>query len=77
MLGKGTVLIGGITAQSVSQSTELAMAMQRNGEPRALPADYAETNVSAKVVKLIQSYTPIVNQTVWLKRPLSAEKSDG
>ena len=30
--------------------------------------DYADTNVSVKVVKLIQSYTKIVNQTVWLKR---------
>ena len=30
--------------------------------------DYADTNVSVKVVKLIQSYTKIVNETVWLKR---------
>ena len=42
--------------------------MQRAGEPRAMPADYQDTNVSVKVVKLIQSYTPIVNETVWLKR---------
>ncbi len=68
VLDKGTVVVGGITAQSVLQAAELAIAMQRNGEPRALPADYADTNVSAKVVKLIQSYTPIVNETVWLKR---------
>jgi len=42
--------------------------MQRNDEPCAMPLDYEDVNVSAKVVKLIQSYTPIVNQTVWLKR---------
>ena len=68
VLDKGTVVIGGITQDSVQQAAELAIAMQRAGEPRAMPADYADVNVSAKVVKLIQSYTPIVNQTVWLKR---------
>ena len=67
VLDKGTVVIGGITTQSVTQATELAIAMQRAGEGRAMPADYADENVSAKVIKLIQSYTPIVNQTVWLK----------
>jgi len=68
VLDKGTVVIGGITQQSVQQAAELAIAMQRNNEPRAMPMDYEDTNVSAKVVKLIQSYTPIVNETVWLKR---------
>ncbi len=77
VLDKGTVVIGGITAGSVLQAAELAIAMQRNAEPRELPADYTDANVSAKVVRLIQSYTPIVNQTVWLRRPLSVEKSDG
>ncbi len=67
VLDKGAIVIGGITQASVRQAAELAIAMQRNQEPRALPADYADTNVGAKVVKLIQSYTPIVNQTVWLK----------
>lgn len=68
VLDKGTVVIGGITQQSVQQAAELAIAMQQNAEPRAMPLDYEDTNVSVKVVKLIQSYTPIVNQTVWLKR---------
>ena len=68
VLDKGTVVIGGITQKSVEQAAELAIAMQRAGEPRAMPADYEDTNVSVKVVKLIQSYTPIVNQTVWLNR---------
>jgi UDP-N-acetylglucosamine 2-epimerase (non-hydrolysing) len=77
VLDKGTVVVGGITPESVLQAAELALAMQRNGEPRAMPADYADTNVSVKVVKLIQSYTPIVNQTVWLKNPLSDDGNDG
>lgn len=68
VLDKGTVVIGGITEESVEQAAELAIAMQQNGEQRAMPLDYEDLNVSAKVIKLIQSYTPIVNQTVWLKR---------
>lgn len=68
VLDKGTVVIGGITQESVQQAAELAIAMQAAGEPRAMPMDYEDVNVGAKVVKLIQSYTPIVNETVWLKR---------
>ena len=77
VLDKGTVVIGGIDAHSVQQATELAIAMQRNEEPRAMPIDYSDTNVSVKVVKLIQSYTPIVNETVWLKKPLTELENDG
>lgn len=68
VLDKGTVVIGGITEESVEQAAQLAIAMQQAGEKRAMPADYQDDNVSTKVIKLIQSYTPIVNQTVWLKR---------
>ena len=68
VLDKGTIVIGGITQDSVQQAAELAIAMQQNVEPRAMPMDYEDINVGAKVVKLIQSYTPIVNQTVWLKK---------
>lgn len=68
VLDKGTIVIGGITQDSVQQAAELAIAMQQNEEPRAMPMDYEDINVGAKVVKLIQSYTPIVNQTVWLKK---------
>jgi UDP-N-acetyl-L-fucosamine synthase len=77
VLDKGTVVIGGISSASIQQATELAIAMQSAGEPRAMPADYADANVSAKVVRLIQSYTPIVNETVWLKSPLSTPENDG
>ena len=67
VLDKGTVVIGGITQQSISQAAELALSMRNAGEGTAMPADYSDCNVSAKVIKMIQSYTPIVNQTVWLK----------
>ena len=76
VLDKGTVVIGGISEHSIAQATELAIAMCRAREPLAMPADYADLNVSAKVVKIIQSYTPIVNETVWLKAVRSGGGAD-
>lgn len=67
VLDKGTVVIGGIKGRDVEQATELAVAMYENNEEVVMPGDYADTNVSVKVVKLIQSYTEIVNKTVWCK----------
>ena len=68
VLDKGSVVIGGIKGDDVEQAMELAVAMRDNHEPVVMAEDYADTNVSVKVVKLIQSYTKIVNETVWLKR---------
>ncbi|MBO4902158.1 MAG: UDP-N-acetylglucosamine 2-epimerase (non-hydrolyzing) [Lachnospiraceae bacterium] len=67
VLDRGSVVIGGIKKEDVLQATELAVAMFRNDEPVATVPDYTDTNVSVKVVKLIESYTKIVNKTVWLK----------
>jgi len=67
VLDKGTVVIGGIKGKDVEQATALAIAMYENKEEVIMAEDYADTNVSVKVVKLIQSYTKIVNQTVWCK----------
>ena len=67
VLDKGSVVIGGIKSRDVEQAVELAVAMRDNSEPVVMAEDYADTNVSVKVVKLIQSYTHIVNKTVWLK----------
>ena len=68
VLDKGTMVIGGIRGEDVEQAVEMAVAMFENREPVVMAEDYADTNVSVKVVKLIQSYTKIVNETVWLKR---------
>lgn len=68
VLDKGSVVIGGIQGEDVQQAMELAVAMRDNNEPYVLAEDYADANVSVKIVKLIQSYTKIVNETVWLKR---------
>lgn len=68
VLDKGTVVIGGITGEDVEQAIELAVAMRDNREPVVLAPDYQDANVSVKVVKLIQSYTKIINQVVWGKQ---------
>lgn len=67
VLDKGTIVIGGIKSRDVCQAVELATAMYENGEKTVEAEDYADDNVSVKVVKLIQSYTHIVNKTVWMK----------
>lgn len=66
-LDAGSVVIGGITTESIEQALDLSVAMFENKEPDGFPRDYADENVSIKVVKLIQSYTDIVRRTVWLK----------
>lgn len=67
VLDKGTVVIGGISGHDVEQALDLAVAMRENQEETVMAEDYADTNVSVKVVKIIQSYTEIVNKTVWGK----------
>ncbi|MEG1069652.1 MAG: UDP-N-acetylglucosamine 2-epimerase (non-hydrolyzing) [Ruthenibacterium sp.] len=68
VLDKGSVVIGGIKGDDVEQAMNLAVAMRDNAEPYVMAEDYADTNVSVKVVKLVQSYAKIVNETVWLKK---------
>jgi len=65
VLDKGTVVIGGLKGEDVEQAVELAVAMFENSEETVMADDYSDTNVSVKVVKLIQSYAKIVNITVW------------
>lgn len=67
VLDKGTVVMGGINCEYVEQALELAKAMQENREPTSLAPDYMDENVSIKVVKIIQSYTNIIDRVVWGK----------
>lgn len=64
---KGTIVIGGINEKDIVQAIELAKAMQENNEPTVLAPDYVDNNVSVKVVKIIQSYTKIIDKVVWGK----------
>ena len=67
VLDKGSVIIGGITTDSIIQALEMAVKMKDNKEKYVLAEDYQDKNVAMKVVKLIQSYTNIVNLTTWRK----------
>lgn len=67
VLDKGTVVVGGIKELDIIQAVELSRAMWENSETTVLALDYVDTNVSTKVIKLIQSYTKIINKVIWGK----------
>ena len=67
VLDKGSVIVGGIKKEDILQSIELAKSMQENKEEVLLAVDYHDENVSVKVVKIIQSFTKIVNKVTWGK----------
>ena len=64
---KGNVILGSITTQQVLQAVDLAVDMYKNGDLGITVPDYEDANVSVKVVKMIQSYTGIINKKVWEK----------
>ena len=66
-LDKGNFIIGSITEESVLQAVDVAVEMQKNGDHGEQVSDYTDKTVSTKVVKIIQSYTSIVNNVVWRK----------
>jgi UDP-N-acetylglucosamine 2-epimerase (non-hydrolysing) len=66
-LDKGGFVLAGIDEKSLLQAVETAVDMVKNGDNGIPVPDYVEENVSTKVVKLIQSYTGVVNKMVWRK----------
>ena len=66
-LDKGNFILAGITTEQVLQAVDTAVMMVRNGDNGIPVPDYGDLNVSTKVVKLIQSYTGVVNKMVWRK----------
>ena len=66
-LDKGVFVLAGIDTQSLLRSVDTAVQMVRNGDNGIPVPDYTDENVSSKVVKIIQSYTNIVNRMVWRK----------
>ena len=66
-LDKGDFILAGIDTVSLLQAVGTAVTMNQNGDHGIPVPDYVEENVSTKVVKIIQSYTGVVNKMVWRK----------
>ena len=66
-LDKACFVLAGINEKDLLQAVETAVEMNNNGDYGIPVPDYVEENVSTKVVKLIQSYTGVVNKMVWRK----------
>ena len=66
-LDKACFVLAGIDGKSLLQAVETAVKMNQEGESGIPVSDYMDENVSTKVVKLIQSYTGVVNKMVWRK----------
>ena len=66
-LDKGCFILAGIDEQSLLQAVDTAVEMNNNGDYGIPVPDYTDENVSTKVVKIIQSYTGVVNKMVWRK----------
>lgn len=66
-LDKACFILAGIDEHSLLQAVDTAVAMNLSGDSGIPVPDYVEENVSTKVVKIIQSYTGIVNKMVWRK----------
>ena len=65
---KGTVVVAGIDKQSILQaSTVLLQTFDYDHDRYGLPHDYKDDNVSNKITRIIQGYTPIINQFIWRK----------
>ncbi len=66
-LERGNFILGSITSEQVIQAVEMAVKMQQQKSVGSEVPDYVDRNISMKIVKIIQSYTDIINRTVWRK----------
>ena len=66
-LDKGCFILAGIDEKSLLQAVDTAVEMVANGDNGIPVPNYTDENVSTKIVKLIQSYTGVVNKMVWRK----------
>ena len=66
-LDKGCFILAGINEHDLLQAVDVAVDMVKNGDNGIPVPNYVDENVSTKIVKLIQSYTGVVNKMVWRK----------
>ncbi len=66
-LDKGDFVLAGINTEDLLRAVELAVEMNENADNGIEVPNYADVNVSTKVVKIIQSYTGVVDKMVWRK----------
>ncbi len=67
-LDKGDFVLAGINTKDLLNAVEVAVEMNKNGDEGIPVPNYVDINVSDKVVKIIQSYTGVVNKMVWRKK---------
>lgn len=66
-IDKGSVILGGITFDSITQAIEVITNQKQNGAELVNVHDYTDINVSNKVINIIQGYTDIINRFIWRK----------
>lgn len=64
---KGSVILGGITFDSITQAIEIITKQKALGESTVKVHDYTDINVSTKVVNIVQGYTDVINRFIWRK----------
>lgn len=64
---EGIFIVGSITSEQILQAVDLAVAMHVKGDDGSDVLSYIDDNVSTKIIKIIQSYTGIINKMVWRK----------
>ncbi len=68
VLDKGSIVIGGITPDEIINSIYMSVESFKAQKENLRPIDYNDLNVSTKIVKIIQSYTKIVNKVIWYRQ---------
>ncbi|MDD6479307.1 MAG: UDP-N-acetylglucosamine 2-epimerase (non-hydrolyzing) [Oscillospiraceae bacterium] len=66
-MDRGVFIVGTITGDAVLQAVDTAVEMYKNGHIANTVPEYSDGDISTKIVKIIQSYTGIINKMVWRK----------
>jgi len=66
-IDKGSVILGGITVDSITQAIQVITKQKQRGEILVKAHDYADINVSTKIINIIQGYTEVISKFIWRK----------